>query len=208
MIPLSLVAEIIFVTAGGAFSPGPLTVSVFIGGAKKGWRFGLEAATGHMFFEFPLYLALGYGIYLATVIMEVKTIVALLGGVTLIAYAVLTLLSVSKGGNSSANNIKIFSSGILTGFIFTTLNPYFIVWWATAGLKLTMDIVSYDLSILPLAYPFHVWMDYFWLTVIAYLAVRGKKLGPKVMDIIQIVLAAVMVYYGYVFFMEGLSIFA
>ncbi len=209
MIPPELVTEIVFVTASGALSPGPLTFSVIIGGKKRGWKFGAMAATGHMAFEFPLYMLLGIGAAWIFILLEVKTIISIIGGLVLLIYALLSILDVVKHKNETGTQTKaLTSSGFVAGFMFTAFNPYFIIWWATAGLKLVTDIVAYGgIYYLPLAYPIHVWMDYVWLAFIAYLAYRGRKIGKRIMDLIQVFLAVVMIYYGAIFLYEGFMFF-
>lgn len=209
MIPPELVTEIIFITASGALSPGPLTFSVIIGGNKQGWRFGAMAATGHMAFEFPLYMLLGIGVAWIFILLEVKALISILGGLVLFIYALLSILDVVRHKKETSSQTKMLStSGFVAGFMFTAFNPYFIIWWVTAGLKLVTDIVAYGgVYYLLLAYPFHVWMDYVWLAFIAYLAYKGRKIGKRVMDLIQVFLALVMFYYGAIFFYEGFMFF-
>lgn len=167
------------------------------------------AATGHMVFEFPLFMLLGMGVAWVFALLEVKALVSILGGLALFVYALLSIVDVLRHGKEADQQTKdLPASGFIAGLTFTALNPYFIIWWMTAGLKIVADIVAYGgVYYLPLAYPFHVWMDYAWLILVAHLAYKGRKIGRRLMDLIQVALALAMLYYGAVFFYEGLSFF-
>jgi len=201
-----LIAEIVAVTSSGALSPGPLTFAAVAGGARKGWRFGVLAATGHMAFELPLYMLLGLGAASIFSSPVLRAWASLIGGAALFAYAALLVASVLRGSQKSGG-VGAATGGFLVGFLFTALNPFFIVWWATAGLKLVIDIWSAGgLAALAAAYPFHVWMDYAWLGGLALLAYKGRSLSERLLDAVQLVLAALLVYYGWVFIAEGLRV--
>jgi len=201
-----LVAEIVAVTSSGALSPGPLTFAAVAGGARRGWRFGLLAATGHMAFELPLYLLLGLGAASIFSSPLLRAWVSLIGGAALFAYAILLLASAFRGSRGGGGGDAAMG-GFLVGFLFTALNPFFIVWWATAGLKLVTDIWGAGgLPALAAAYPFHVWMDYAWLGGLSYLAYRGRRLSERLLDAVQVVLAVLLFYYGWVFVAEGLAV--
>lgn len=207
MLTPQLIAEIIGVTASGALSPGPLTFAVVAGGSRKGARFGILAATGHMAFEFPLYLLLGFGAASFFRGRLLRAWVSLLGGAALLAYAALILYGLVKGSGSQGAEKAAAAGGFMVGLLFTALNPYFIIWWATAGLKLTLDIWGAGgAPVLVAAYPFHVWMDYAWLGSLALLAYRGRRLSERLMDAVQVVLAVLLVYYGWVFLSEGAAL--
>ncbi len=203
MLTPQLIAEIIGVTASGALSPGPLTFAAVAGGARKGWRFGLLAATGHMAFEFPLYMLLGFGAAPLFTSPLFRGWAALIGGIALFAYAALIVYGLARGTGGSDPGVS--TGGFAVGLMFTALNPYFIVWWATAGLKLVLDIWSAGgVAAMAAAYPFHVWMDYAWLGGLAFLAYKGREVSKRLLDAVQVVLAVLLVYYGWVFIQDGL----
>lgn len=206
MIPLNLVAEIIGVTASGAFSPGPLTLSTMVGGRTVGARYGLLVALGHMLVELPLFLLLSFGSLLAAVGSGTLKIAALLGGLSLLVYAALTLKALLAEGTPARVSMPA-TQPLAVGFLLTAFNPYFLAWWFSAGFKLVLDIISYsrDLVFLSVAYVSHVWMDYLWLAAVAWLARRGELSAPKVMVPVQIALTLILVYYGVTFLSEAFT---
>jgi threonine/homoserine/homoserine lactone efflux protein len=55
-------------------------------------------------------------------------------------------------------------------------------------------------------YVCHVWMDYVWLTTVAYLAKRGKNvIGLKWFRILMILFGAILIYFGISFFINALG---
>lgn len=90
----------------------------------------------------------------------------------------------------------------MIGLLFTGLNPYFILWWFTIGLKLVSDAWALGLSWAGIAimYMAHVWMDYAWLTATAYLAKKGINLiGSKGYKIMMILFGIILVFFGFYF---------
>ncbi len=200
MLTLELITEIIAITSSGALSPGPLTFATIAGGIKNDWKFGLYVAVGHTLFEFPLVIVLSLGA--SSLISDPVALraIGLLGGFSLIAFALLMLRDALKMIRSSENKNLLSSwskGGLITGLLFTALNPYFIIWWASAGLKIVVDILSYGgLPAVFVAYPVHVWMDYVWLIFLAYASSKGRILGRKSQIILLLVFSIVLVYYG------------
>ena len=62
--------------------------------------------------------------------------------------------------------------------VFTALNPFFIAWWLTIGLKLVLASISLFGGATGgfLLFSFHIWMDYVWLILTAYLIFKGVSI--------------------------------
>jgi len=204
---INLLIEVVLVTASGALSPGPLTFSTAMLGVRKGWKAGLFTALGHTIFEFPLVLVMTVGVVEITKSVWALDVIGVIGGVALLAFSVLTLVDLFntiKG--KETKTLKVFPNPLVTGLAFTALNPYFIIWWATVGLKLITDIVVVGGTLLvALLYPFHVWMDYAWLSLVAFLSSKGKSLGQRGQVIIMITLIVILVYYGVSFLVNSIT---
>jgi threonine/homoserine/homoserine lactone efflux protein len=203
MLPPALAAEIVGVTASGAFSPGPFTFSVLASSGRGGARYGALAALGHMLAELPLYLLLGLLRLLGEVAVRALSVV---GGAALLLYASLSIRS-ALSRSPPPRQLDLARNPVLLGFSLTALNPYFLAWWMTAGLKLVADILAYSSTLgAPVAaYLAHVWMDFLWLSLVAWLAKEGSFRAPSVARILQAALAIALVYYGVIFLREGLT---
>mgnify|MGYP000551248091 CR=1 FL=1 len=202
---LNLIVEIVSLTSSGALSPGPLTFSAIVLGMKKGWKAGFLEAVGHTLFEFPLVLLIGVGSSHIINNELFLNIAGMIGGLALIIFSILLLqdlISLRRGDGERI--LKISGGPILTGFLFTALNPYFIVWWTTVGLKLIIDIIlAGGILFVIFLYPIHVWMDYLWLSLVSYLSSKGRKLGVKIQAGILIIFIIILMYYGIKFIIES-----
>ncbi len=200
------IVTIVVVTASGALAPGPLFFVNIAHGTKSGAKGGIAFSVGHSIIEFSLVMLLALG--LSTLVNEpaVKSIIGVIGGTFLLAFGGLQihqfLISKSEvfGGKSIPSR-----SPLLLGLIFTGLNPYFIIWWLTVGLKLISDsIIFASLAGVLLMYVAHVWMDYVWLTGTAYFAKRGTSLvGSRGYRIVMAVFGGILVYFGLSFLISA-----
>ncbi len=212
----TFVAEVVLITSSGALSPGPLTFATIAEGAKRGWRAGFSAAIGHSFVELALISLIALGLSRAFSEERVQASIGLLGGISLLVYAVLQArggLAVLRGGGDSVSLERGASrGGLYVGVIFSALNPFFLLWWATVGAKLVLDSMllspSNPLLGLPVLFASHVWMDYAWLTLVASLAAGGKKLRREYVAFLLLASSLIMAYFALKFLCESLPILA
>ncbi len=198
---IDFVVTVVIVTASGALAPGPLTFGMIIHGSEGGARSGIACATGHMIVEFPLVLALAFGLTAAISQPSIKTIVGLIGGVGLICFGGMQIYETLKKKTSKAWTSNLPGSSILLGLVLTGLNPYFILWWFTIGSILILQALTYAalLGVL-IMYLSHVWMDYAFLTALAHFGKKGKAfLGSRYYRLILLAFGMILVYYGITF---------
>jgi threonine/homoserine/homoserine lactone efflux protein len=106
-----------------------------------------------------------------------------------------------KSINSQAiTNLKFnIKNPILVGFIFTILNPFFLVWWLTIGSKLISDsVINFGiLEGISIIFLSHVWMDYFWLWFTSFMINKGKSIiKEKVYRIFVFAISVILGIYG------------
>jgi threonine/homoserine/homoserine lactone efflux protein len=202
------IATIVVVTASGALAPGPLFFVNIAHGTKSGAKGGVAFSIGHSIIEFSLVMLLARGLLAVVEEPAVKSIIGVIGGTFLLVFGVLQIhqFLISKsdvlGGKSISSR-----NPLLLGLFFTGLNPYFIIWWLTVGLKLISDsIIFASWAGVLLMYVAHVWMDYVWLTATAYLAKRGTSLvGSRGYRIVMAVFGGILVYFGLHFLLSSLE---
>lgn len=202
------IATIVVVTASGALAPGPLFFVNIAHGTRSGAKGGVAFSIGHSIVEFSLVMLLARGLLAVVEEPAVKSIIGVIGGIFLLVFGVLQIhqFLISKsdvfGGKSISSR-----NPLLLGLFFTGLNPYFIIWWLTVGLKLISDsIIFASLAGVLLMYVAHVWMDYVWLTATAYLAKRGTSLvGSRGYRIVMAVFGGILVYFGLYFLLSSLE---
>jgi len=199
---LGFVAEVVLITASGALSPGPLSIATLSLGARKGWKSGFYAAIGHTLVEFPMVVLLFLGLADLVKSESFQILTALIGGASLIFYALLqardALRMLRKDWETKMEARD--TGGLYVGFMLSAFNPFFLIWWATVGIKLVVDAVitfGHELTLaISCLYVSHVWMDYAWLTFLSYLGYKGKKLGMKRLAIVLLIFSMILLYYG------------
>jgi threonine/homoserine/homoserine lactone efflux protein len=205
---LEFVATTVLVTASGALAPGPLFFANITHGAKAGAKSGLVFSVAHTVVEFTLVMLLAFGLLSILEESIVKSVFGVSGGTVLIVFGMLQIRGSLKfrfgeSEFSEAASRKVF----LLGLAFTGLNPFFIIWWLTAGAQLIIISLEFaSLAGVVLMYLCHVWMDYAWLTATAYFAKKGMKIaGLKWYRFLIAVFGVVLVYFGLTFIIGSLT---
>jgi len=205
---LNFVAYVILITASGALAPGPLFFVTISQGAKSGAKSGLVFSVAHTLVEFTLVMLLACGLLTVANEPSVKLTVGVVGGIVLLVFGAMQIrdaltskFSETKSGEVATRNL------LLIGLAFTGLNPFFIVWWLTAGAKLILLSLEFaSLAGVVFMYVCHVWMDYAWLTSVAHFSKMGTNVvGFKWYRPIMAVFGAVLIYFGLTFIINALS---
>ena len=207
---VDFVGTVIVVTASGALAPGPLSFGILMQGSKEGARSGFSCAVGHTLVEFPLVLALALGLLAAANQPMIKGVIGVAGGLGLIGFGVLqiygTLKSKTESGEKTrARNLPV--SSVVLGLALTGLNPYFILWWLTIGSVLIVQALAFAAIIgVLIMYIAHVWMDYAFLTSLAYFAKKGRNIaGSKYYKLLLTAFGLILVYYGMTFIWDAVK---
>ena len=102
---------------------------------------------------------------------------------------------------------RLPASSLVLGFALTGLNPYFILWWLTIGSVLIVQALAFAAIIgVLIMYVSHVWMDYAFLTALAYFAKKGKSIvGSKYYKAVLIAFGLILVYFGLSFTLNGIE---
>lgn len=186
-------ATVIAVSASGVMAPGPLFASTISSGIKQKFA-GLKIATGHAIVELPLVIMIGFGILSLESFSQFRTIVTILGAIGIFGFAALQIRA-AFGKNSSGNTKH---GAFLTGVILTGLNPFFLIWWFTIGIKIISDaMVLWSVWGILTMFVMHIWMDYAWLGIVSLISSRGTNfLAGKYYKIFMIAINAVLIYFG------------
>ncbi len=208
---LNFIATVVLVTASGALAPGPLFFAAISHGTESGAKGGLAFSIGHTLVELPLVLllALVFGEVASEVAGEpiVKLSTGIAGGLVLLIFGAMQIRRFLESKSDTPDYSGITSRNpLLLGLVFTGLNPYFIVWWLTVGSKLVVDALAFGalLGVL-LMYVSHVWMDYAWLTTVAYFAHVGTEIvSTRWYRAAMTLFGAVLVYFGLTFIISVL----
>ncbi|HLN35449.1 MAG TPA: LysE family transporter [Nitrososphaeraceae archaeon] len=185
MSPLEFFFYVIIVSTSGVFSPGPLFFVNLFYGSKYGSLMGLKIAIGHTLVEFPLLVLLFYGVNTFSAVSisdsDILKIIGIVGGIFMIFFSFMQIYPIIKNKSMETNNQYskyLIKNAVSVGMIFTGLNPFFLVWWSTIGLKLISDSLNNFgyLHGLILLFFSHIWMDYFWLWITSFMSSKGRSI--------------------------------
>ncbi|NPA70675.1 MAG: LysE family transporter [Crenarchaeota archaeon] len=211
MLLVNLVITIIVLSVSGACAPGPLTFAALIVGSWHGAKGGFKVAVGHMMFEAPYVfslLLLFNSIRSIFEIFTVRLVLALIACFFIIYFSYLGYLSGVKIVKEGHNNVRVedivgervgkyLAKPIIVGLLLTGLNPWFLIWWITVGGIILVKALSLGLiEAFIVVMGAHVWLDYVWLTLMAYLSSKGLKvLGRRYGYILQ-ALSIILAVFG------------
>ena len=208
-------AQIVFTSASGVISPGPLFFANLVYGSKQGIYSGIKMAYGHTIVELPLIIILASGLSTFSSITTsnlVSKLISLSGGIVILVFSAVQIVAFLKKKNGEKNiyfNTDNKKDPFIIGCILSALNPFFILWWLTAGLKLisdSLELYGFAMGII-VVFSFHIWMDYSWLAVTAHLISRGTLIfRSKYYPILLLALNAALIYYGIYFIVTGLIV--
>lgn len=201
------VATVILVTVSGALAPGPLFFANISKGVKLGARGGLIFAVAHTLVEFSLVMLLSFGLFVINSEL-VRRVIGIAGGIVLIGFGLTQVYSSlrPKPGRTGEKGKASSHRLLLLGLALTGLNPFFIVWWLTAGAQLIVIALEFaSLAGVLFMYVCHVWMDYVWLAATAHLAKTGMKVvGLKWYRLLMGLFGIVLVYFGLSFLINSI----
>jgi len=193
---------VIIISASGVMAPGPLFAANIAYGLKEGTKSGIKMAIGHTIVEFPLVILLGIGVFSLEIFPEFRTIISIFGAITLFVFAGIQIKSIFRKKELEPSRPK--QGPLITGILFSALNPFFIIWWLTIGFKLISDamIIWAFVGVL-IVFVLHIWMDFAWLGAISFLASKSKKIvSGRNYKIVMIGLSIMLIYFGITFLME------
>ena len=189
---------VIVISASGVMVPGPLFAANIAHGLKDGAKSGIKIAIGHTIVELPLVILLGIGVFSLELFPEFRTVISILGAITLFVFAAIQIKTIFRNKKSTTN---LKQRPLVSGILLSALNPFFIIWWLTIGFKLISDaMLIWAFSGILILFALHIWMDFAWLGAISYLASKSAKiLSNKNYKIIMIGLSIILVYFGITF---------
>lgn len=190
-----------FVVAfSGGIMPGPVMTYTIEKALIKGRYEGLLIIIGHAVLEIALIILilLGFDIILKSHLGQI--IIGLVGGTLLVCMGSSMIYTAVKNRVTiqTGSNRKFSNNSILSGFLLSAANPYFIFWWAVVGLSFIMQ--SYDeLGYIGVIIYFlgHISADFLLYGSISFLVGSAKKfIQGNAYRVIIVILGCAMVGFG------------
>ncbi len=200
---------VVTVSASGVLAPGPLLfANLAFANQHDKWS-GVKVSCGHTLVEVLLIVAISTGLFTIDAARKYSSFIGLIGGIAILAFAGLQIATLVKkrGQKFTRSRIGGNQGPLLAGISFSALNPFFILWWVTAGLKLISDSAQFGvIAGLIMLFAFHIWMDYAWLALTAYLYSKGSSLlNSRLYRLMLFGLTGFLLYYGLNLVVLGLS---
>lgn len=181
---LAVYGTFMLVTFSGALSPGPLTAVAMSEGVRAGRWSGTKLALGHGLVEFPLVLAIAYGLGQFLQKPLVNGLVALFGGAVLLWMGYGLVSGVLRGELSlraatAAPAPAMLRYGQIPGGVALTVsNPYWSLWWASLGATYVARTATLSPGLLPVTglWFTHWLIDLAWLGGLSLLLASGRRL--------------------------------
>ena len=206
MITPDFLLTVVIASSSGALTPGPLFLASTLRATRSGWFAGIECAFGQTLVELPLVIGLSLG--LSSYLLGSVRVIGVLGGATLVAFGAIQIVQARNPVSLGERLVSRWDqrSGVIVGLVFTGINPFFLIWWATIGSLLIAQalLLGAFLGVF-IMFAAHIWMDYAWLGGTASLTARGRSFLGKWYRILLIAFGIGMLYFGTEFIVSGVS---
>ena len=202
----------------GALSPGPLTVLAIREAVRLGWWAGPLTTVGHGVMELVLVVALSLGLSNVLEDGSGMAIISLAGGTILLGMGWQLLktpyerlqVELDSARSGVVNNRMPGQRALLSvasgAALASVANPYWILWWASVGTKLTVDSLAYGILGPGVFFTGHVLSDLAWLTLVTFVVGHGRgRMNPMAYRVLLITSAVFLLSLGLVFFLGGVS---
>lgn len=170
---LSFLIQTVVISLSGVMAPGPVTTATLAQGSRNRWA-GTLIAFGHGILEIPLIFLLMLGLSVFFERPLTRTLIGAVGGLFLLWMSVGMLREIRKPDLTPKSGSP--QGPLMTGFVLSATNPYFLFWWATVGLNLAMRAKELGGTALVLFAAVHWLCDWVWLTILSFSVFYGAGL--------------------------------
>jgi len=184
-------------------APGTVTAAAIAHGARRR-NAGVLIALGHGIVEFPLMflIILGFATIIKSSAMQIA--IGMTGGLFLLWMGWRMMCQIRK--SDLPDTAGSGSGPVLTGIILSIGNPYFLLWWATVGLKLATDARRLGWIAFVLFTIVHWLCDLVWLGFLSWMSYGGARVfGPKSQRVVLAVCGTALILFGIKFVCSTLA---
>ncbi len=209
---VALYGTFMLVTLSGALSPGPLTAICFSEGVRAGRWSGTGLAIGHGLVEFPLVLAIAFGLSKWLQQPLVNGVVALFGasvllwmGYGLVSGVLRRQMSLAAATSATAPAMLKFGH-VPGGMALTVTNPYWSLWWASLGAAYVARTTALAPGLASVSglWATHWLIDLAWLGGLAFVAASGRGfITDRVYRGVLLACGVFVIGFGFYFMWSG-----
>ncbi len=215
---LALFAASFLLALSGALAPGPLLTVTISEALKKGARAGPLIVLGHGIIELALVSAVAAGLGRFLKLGAVTGTIGLVGGLVLlwmgagmartaapVAEKAVSALAAGHSGPHSDGSNASHSRSVLLGIVVSLTNPYWTIWWVTAGLSLLTKALKIGVLAVGAFYVGHILADLVWYWAVAIGVSKGIRwLNVKVYRAVLLGCAVLLLGMGIYFGSSGI----
>lgn len=187
--------------------PGSLLTYTLKQSLTVGKRAGWIIAAGHAILEFLLIVLIFLGF--DSILNSNYAII----GIGIIGGALLMYLGAGMLVGAAKNTTKVivaddkprYQNMLVSGFLISAANPYFLVWWTGVGLAFVMkSYTAFGIAGVAVYYLGHICADFIWYGSISTIIGTTKKfINEKAYRIIIGMLGIVLVVIGFYFLLDA-----
>ena len=199
---LAVILSVVVASLSGVMTPGPMFAVTVAKSYRSPWA-GAKMSIGHAIIEVPLILLIYFGFARFFSHTAVQIVLSLLGGAMLIWMGA-GMFRARHDVVGSGRDLKY--GAVTAGIVMSAINPFFLLWWATAGSMLVMKVMQYGTSGLPVFILSHWTCDLVWLSIVSFAIYRTKTLwGPKLQTGIFMLCSLLLLGFGGWYIASGIQ---
>jgi threonine/homoserine/homoserine lactone efflux protein len=199
---LAVILSVVVASLSGVMTPGPMFAVTVAKSYRSPWA-GAKMSIGHAIIEVPLILLIYFGVARFFSHTAVQIVLSLLGGGMLIWMAI-GMFRTRHEVVESGRDLRY--GAVTAGIVMSAMNPFFLLWWATAGSMLVMKSMQYGTAGLPVFIVSHWACDLVWLSVVSFAIYRTKTLwGSKLQTGIFIACSLLLLGFGGWYIKSGIE---
>ena len=191
----------VLISLSGVMAPGPITAAVVAAGAERRHA-GALMALGHGAVELPLMLLILAGAGTLIESAGARIGIGLAGGAFLILAGGQMLMTLQRVKETAATPDQ--RRPFWTGAILSGANPYFLLWWATVGLALTVRAADLGVVAFALFAVVHWLCDLLWLEALSLASFKGSRLlGEHSQTVVLAICGIALIGFGAMFIFDA-----
>jgi threonine/homoserine/homoserine lactone efflux protein len=156
---------------------------------------GPKVTFGHILVESALVLLTVFG--LSVIFSQYTTVIAVIGGIALVAFGVLTVRGSRTAVMTGEGGDETTARPVVAGVVTSLSNPYFWIWWFTVGSALLVSTMAGGIQNAVAFIIGHWSADLAWLTLVSSGVHKGRFfLGPRKYRLILMVCGLFLIGFG------------
>lgn len=200
---IGIFASALAAAFSGAMMPGPLLTYTVKQSLAVGPAAGFTIISGHALLEIALIILIFLGFDIILQSQPAQVAIGLLGGVLLIYMGVDMVVRAARrqvavtvtGGAADSQNM------VVSGFLISAANPYFLLWWAVIGLGFLLQAHrAFGTAGVVVFFIGHILADAIWYGFVSVVVGTTRRfIREQPYRLIIAFLGMVLIYFGFTF---------